>query len=327
MDPGTSSAGFWAATIGAMVLKQKKLVKFTKRIIRGHGTATTQAAAMFQRDVRVTDPRLPHSGLAEELEDEELQPLMFDLIDTDQVAIIRSLIPRLQGLDRSAQIQFSIHATRMGSSSILQLFHRCGLLTRALGNLDSSLLWDTFADLATHAIQSESVSLSKVLLCWITASEINMSRYQKASFQELISKVLSRIIVVESQELFNLWKMDLATGFGVNRSAMDAAKALTFQSVIASTGNIPNRERILCDIWDEFRVLYRIKLRERSKILSHIADSSCSIALTQYRGRPHEKQQNLWNSYYFKEQTLTKGREQRVLETKKEHGKSQNGWG
>ncbi|KAF4502250.1 Nacht domain [Fusarium agapanthi] len=232
-------------------------------------------------NVHAIDPHLPHAGLPEEFEDEEIQPLMFDLIHTDQVAIIMSLIPRLAGVGRSVQREFSIHAARMGSYSILQLFHRCGLLTSAF-MVNGSLNWKAFSDLAGNAIQSESVSLSKLLLCWITAQEITVQGFEKGNFQLALKDILWTIIEVKSQELFDLWKLDLATGFGVIGAAADAAQGLAFQAVIARTDNIPNCERMLLDIWDEFRVLDTIKPRERSKILSRIADSSCPISLTQY---------------------------------------------
>ncbi|KAH7186754.1 hypothetical protein BKA60DRAFT_602584 [Fusarium oxysporum] len=195
-------------------------------------------------NIGVTDPRLPDPGLPEEFEDEEIQPLMFDLIDTNQIEIIMSLIPRLNSVDRSVQRELSIHAARMGSSSILKLFHRCGLLTRAF-IVNSSLNWNAFGDLAEHAIRSESVSLSKLLLFWIAASKITVQRPEKTVFQLAVKNILSTIIAVESQELLDLWKLNLATGFGFAGATADAAQGLAFQGAIASTRNIPNCERML----------------------------------------------------------------------------------
>ncbi|KAH7255143.1 uncharacterized protein BKA55DRAFT_563482 [Fusarium redolens] len=225
------------------------------------------------------DPDLPDPSFPEKFEDEEIQPLMFDLIESNQVQIITSLTPRLDSLERSVQRELSNYAARMGSSSILQLFHDCGLLTRAFVK-GSDLEWDAFGDLAQNAVRSESVSLSKVLLRWCAILDLRVKA--KFRFQLATKNILSTIIAVQSQDLFDLWKPRLGNGFGIPGTAADTAHGLAFQGAIATTENIPNRERMLLEIWQEFKVLDTIAARARDKILASIASSTCSINLTRY---------------------------------------------
>lgn len=226
------------------------------------------------------DPVLSNTPPPEKLEDEELQPLMFDVIETDRVEIVTSLIARLRNLDRSVQIEVAIHAAKMGSHSILQLFSDSGLLTGAFV-LNHEIDWDRFARLAVITVQSESISLSKILLCWVTTLDLRLERY-KLSFQLAVAKIIANIIALESEEMFELWRPKLISGFGITGTSVEVAEAFTFGGTMSSTENIPNRERMLFGIWEESKIFDTLKARERQKILPTIADSSCSVNLARY---------------------------------------------
>jgi hypothetical protein len=230
----------------------------------------------------VADPDLPDPAPLEKLEDEEIQPLMFDLIESNQVNIITSLIPRLDNLKHSVQRELPNYAARMGASSILQLFHDCGLLTRAF-SINNELEWNQWTcirSLVQEAVRSGGVSSSKVLLCWITALHLRVE--DKFFFRIAVSNIIATIIDSESEDLFGLWRPILGSGFGIADSTVAVAQAFASQAAFSTTDNIPNRERMLLAIWEEYKVLDTITARDRNRIIPKIADSTCSINLTQY---------------------------------------------
>ncbi|TVY66692.1 Vegetative incompatibility protein HET-E-1 [Fusarium oxysporum f. sp. cubense] len=225
------------------------------------------------------DPGLSDTAPPGKLEDEELQPLMFDLIETNQLEIITSLIPRLRNLKRLVQTQVAIHAAKMGSHSILQLFNDSGLLTGAFVTKDN-LDWRMFSDLAERTVRSESVSLSKILLRWVATLDLRLR--DTHNFRVAVKNIIGTLMVLESEDLFELWRPILASGFGIAGTSVEVAQAFALQGTIGTTDNIPSRERMLLGIWEEYKVLHTIKARDRHKVLPSIADSSCSVNLARY---------------------------------------------
>lgn len=225
------------------------------------------------------DPGLSDTVLAEKLEDEELQPLMFDLIETGRVEIITSLIPRLRNLYRSVQIEVAIHAAKTSSHSILQLFIDSGLLTGAFVTKDN-LYWGRFSDLAESTVRTQSVSLSKILLYWVTSLDFRLENTD--IFPIIVKDIIETLMVVESEDLFELWKPTLASGSGIAGTSVKVAQNLALSSAISSTENIPSHERMLLWIWEEYKVLDTINERQRQHVLTEIAKSNCSVNLARY---------------------------------------------
>ncbi|KAI3585513.1 hypothetical protein IWW34DRAFT_897573 [Fusarium oxysporum f. sp. albedinis] len=225
------------------------------------------------------DPGLSDTAPPEKLEDEELQPLMFDLIETNRLEIITSLIPRLRNLERLVQTEVAIHAAKMGSDSILQLFNDSGLLTGAFVTKEG-MDWKRFSDLAERTVRSKSVSLSKILLRW--AATLDLRLRDTHDFRVAVKDIIGTLMVLESEDLFELWRPILASGFGIAGTSVEVAQAFALQGAIGTTDNIPSRERMLLGIWEEYKVLHKLKARERHKVLSSIADSSCSVNLARY---------------------------------------------
>ncbi|RYC87009.1 hypothetical protein BFJ63_vAg10141 [Fusarium oxysporum f. sp. narcissi] len=225
------------------------------------------------------DPGLLNTAPYEKLEDEELQPLMFDLIETNRLEIITSLIPRLRNLERLVQTEVAIHAAKMGSHSILQLFNDSGLLTGAFVTKDN-LDWKRFSDLAERTVRSKSVSLSKILLRWVATLDLRLR--DTHGFRVAVKDIIGTLMALESEGLFELWRPILASGFGIAGTSVEVAQAFALQGAIGTTDNIPSRERMLLGIWEEYKVLHTIKARDRHKVLPSIADSSCSVNLARY---------------------------------------------
>jgi hypothetical protein len=226
-----------------------------------------------------TDPGSSGTTPLDKLDNEELQPLMFDLIETDRVEIVTSLIPRLRNFNGSVQSKIAIHAAKVGSHSILQLFSDTGFLTEVFAE-EGSLDWAWFGDLAKSAVESESVRLSKILLCWVAT--LDLRKVDKYYFRRGMRDIISTLMAVDCKDLFELWRPIVASGFGTAGTSVEVAKAFAVRSVIATTNNIPSRERRLLGIWEEYNVLDTMNTRDRYSILPRIADSSCSVNLARY---------------------------------------------
>ncbi|KAF5712258.1 Nacht domain-containing protein [Fusarium mundagurra] len=212
------------------------------------------------------------------IEDEELQPLIFDLIETNMVEIITELLPRLHNLKPVVQMEVVTHAAKMRSQAILQLFKDSGLLTGAFLT-KYGIEWAMFINLVKTTVRGESVDLSKILLSWVATHDFRQEYINH--IRRAVREIIRTIIESESEDISELWKPTLVSGFG-NRDATELVKVFTFRGTIAATNNIPSRERILLAMWEECKTLETLKGPEKSKVLRDIADTSCSVNLARY---------------------------------------------
>ncbi|EWG41198.1 hypothetical protein FVEG_03349 [Fusarium verticillioides 7600] len=228
---------------------------------------------------QAADPGLSNTTLLQEIEDEEIQPLIFDLIETNKVEIITPLMPRLRNLERLVQTEIAVHAAKMGSHSILQLLIDSGLLTGAFIT-EKGLDWERFRNLAGQTIESESVGLSRILLSWIAT--LDMRQGIATDIQLAVREVILTIMELESEDLFELWRPMLVSGFNEAGTNVKAARVFTYMVTIGTTDNSPHRERMLLGLWEECKVFDTLKAHERNTILRTIADTTCSVNLARY---------------------------------------------
>ncbi|KAL9567379.1 hypothetical protein ACKAV7_008454 [Fusarium commune] len=231
------------------------------------------------------NPGLSSTSPPPKIEDEELQPLIFDLIETNRMEIITPLMPRLRNLDRYVQMEMAIHAAKVASHEILQLFNDSGLLTGAFLTKDGldgleGLDWERLGTLAKLTVGSGSIGLSKILLCWVATLHKRVN-YAIGS-GVAVKKTFRAIMELESEDIFELWKPILASGFGIEDSTVHVTYALSVRGTISTTNNIPSRERMLLGIWEVCRIPDTMKPRDRNKLLRDIADNTCSVNLARY---------------------------------------------
>ncbi|SCN87403.1 uncharacterized protein FFNC_01767 [Fusarium fujikuroi] len=225
------------------------------------------------------DPGSSSTTLPQKIEDEELQPLIFDLIETNQVEIIKPLMPRLRSLESFVQMKIALHAAKMCSHSIIELFNDSGLLTGAFFKKDG-LHWSSFRELAKLIVQSESVGLSKILLYWV--STLNTQKGIIYEIEYTVKAILISIIALESEDIFELWRPILATGFNSMAINWHVGPVFTNVDIIAATNNSPNGERMLLWLWKECGSLDTLKVSERKTFLRTIAENTCSVNLVHY---------------------------------------------
>lgn len=225
------------------------------------------------------DPGSSSTTLPQKIEDEELQPLIFDLIETNQVEIIKPLMPRLRSLDRFVQMKIALHAAKMCSHSIIELFNDSGLLTGAFFT-KFGLDWNRFSDLAKLIVQSESVGLSKILLYWV--STLNTQKGTIYEVECTVKAILISIIALESEDIFELWRPILVTGFNFTATNWHVGPVFADVDIIAATNNSPNGERMLVRLWRECEPLDTLSVYKLESFLRTIAENTCSVNLARY---------------------------------------------
>ncbi|VZI19679.1 unnamed protein product [Fusarium fujikuroi] len=225
------------------------------------------------------DPGSSSTILPQKIENEELQPLIFDLIEINNVEIIKTLMPYLRNSNRYVQIAIAIHAAKMCSHSILQLFIDSGILTGAFST-NNSLDWSRFRILAQRTVESESVGLSKILLYWV--STLNTQKGNIYDVEYTVMAILKSIIALESEDIFELWRPILATGFNFTAINWDVGPVFTNVDIIAATNNSPNGERMLLWLWKKCEPLDTLNVYELKRFLRTIAENTCSVNLARY---------------------------------------------
>ncbi|KAF5000641.1 hypothetical protein FDECE_11178 [Fusarium decemcellulare] len=215
-------------------------------------------------------------------DEQEVQPLLFDLVEANQVEAVKSLLPWLDQFSTSVRVELAILAASRGSAAILKLFLDEGSLHEALSALGEAN-WEIFGVLCVRAIDSGSVSTSKLLLNWERLySRMYVSGMGRSVFASALKKILATIITTESQDLFELWKSSLGSAFGIKGGFENAAHGFTLEGLVAITDNDPMKEHTLLAFWEEYKILETISDRQRKATLGNVARSSCSVNLAQY---------------------------------------------
>ncbi|KAF4962504.1 hypothetical protein FSARC_9427 [Fusarium sarcochroum] len=209
-------------------------------------------------------------------DDEEVQPLLFDLIESNQVQAVESLLSHSTSLSPSVQIELAMSAASMGSASILELFINSGLLYGAFAGGEKEE--KKFEKLCQVAIKSQSVATSRLLLGW---QDLYVIARLIPRFDGILNHITCQLLEAESENIYELWKPILGSVFGVQELQKEA-HAFLYEGTIGSTNNNPNRERMLLAFWDQFKILRVVSERHRNILLPTIARTTCSINLTRY---------------------------------------------
>ncbi|KAL0938544.1 NACHT domain protein [Colletotrichum truncatum] len=138
------------------------------------------------------------ASVINEPDEDEIQPLLFDLIGTGNVELIRALLPRFGNLPDAVKEELSIQAAALGSSAMLDVIQP-NLLK--MGYRDGVKYRDFHLKLCTTAIKGKNVDTSKWLIDKMSGMKIN-----KFNVRDLISGTLVAIITSESREMLDLWK-------------------------------------------------------------------------------------------------------------------------
>lgn len=228
---------------------------------------------------RIHRPDFPDSATLKQPGNEEIQPLMFDLIESNQVEIIKSLIPRLENLDPSVLVELAVSAAKEGRTSIIREFQDCGLFDEAFIRTSLSrgrVLGYGIRRFATVTMQSGSTSLSKLSLSWIANLGLE---------PEPLVQITSAIIASDSQELLDLWKPSIDSAYqeGLRKTSdRPVTQGLVGVHFLQVTKNSPSRECMLLSLWKEYKVMELLEAPSSKRLLATVAETTCSVNLARY---------------------------------------------
>ncbi|KAK2017314.1 hypothetical protein LZ32DRAFT_576756 [Colletotrichum eremochloae] len=215
-------------------------------------------------------------GVIGEPDDDEIQPLLFDLVYTNNLAAVRALLPRFEKLPEAVKHELSIQAAASGSPSMLDL-----LQPNMQALIQSSKKGKEVKKICIAAIEGGNFDLSRWLAARTRASTPNSwSHYLSYQYAE----ILAAVIISESKEMYEIWKtflFSLYTQDFVGQGLMLVHGELIGRRVVAATENKSDREHLVLSFWRELGTLEKLNSRYLGDGLVNIASTTCSINLTQ----------------------------------------------
>lgn len=202
----------------------------------------------------------------DESNEDEIEPLLFDLVTANKVEAVKVLSPYIEKLSRAVREQLAISAAWAGSPDLLRLFATSEILS---------------TDICINVVQTGNINLSKVLLnnpqLW-TGNVFKGSSFESTH----IARLFVAVIKSDSHELYEIWSESLGSGFGRSELVRPSLFASGYQMAIAATQNDADREQLLLKFWEEHDSLGRVTKTTRLDRLSNIAQTTCSINLARY---------------------------------------------
>ena len=204
---------------------------------------------------------------------DEVQPLLFDLVRSDDVETVKRLLPHLQGLGYIIQRELGTLAAYSGSAAMLDLMCQ----GRNLIFTSERLL-----ELVTASIDAQNMETLKWLLSGDTGKG---ARYRSVGDYQQYSKILSHSIITGSVDVLEqiepyFIRMCEATHGG----SAPAASILLAKGVVKATERSPAREKFLLGLWDT--VLNKATPWSTRSIklylgdaLGYVAETTCSVSL------------------------------------------------
>lgn len=198
-------------------------------------------------------------------DEDELQPLLFDLVAANNFEAVNALSPYIEQLNDTVRQKLAISAVSAGSPTLLRLF--------LSPNFPAPIyMWTT-------VIQSGNINMSEVLISNLQMWSERHFTYVRADGFGLL---FVAIIESDSPELYKIWSPVLSSAFGIRKVLGVVLAGSTSRPAIAATKDDESREQLLLKFWKEHDVLRRISAKQRVDALVHVAWTTCSINLARY---------------------------------------------
>ncbi|KFA48785.1 hypothetical protein S40293_01495 [Stachybotrys chartarum IBT 40293] len=177
---------------------------------------------------------------------DELQPLIFDLVRSDDFEAVRKLLPLCQKLDKSVQAELQTLASYSGSAAMLETLSR--------GILSSHLL--PWVDLTSASIESRNIETLNWLITQAAGRGEGGSKWPRqtskrysGSFREN-AKLLSDTIASGSTEVFEEVEPYIIQSCKAQfADTVPAVSTVLSYNVIKATARCSNREDFLLKLW------------------------------------------------------------------------------
>jgi len=218
--------------------------------------------------------------LLDELEADEIQPLLFDLVKNDKLDVVMALLPQYDSLSSPVKTELVKSAAFSGSCAMLDLIWLRG------ADLPGDLLMPSILGLN---IETFRYALSKASLFYFGQERIGNTHRNDLGYWEkmnprLSSETLAQLLISDSEELWKEWK-DFVDRELTRREKEDPNASLpkkiffTQPSQVRATAGQPQREKLLLDLWKKLNIRHFQLLEDT---LMNVASTTCSVKLATY---------------------------------------------
>jgi Ankyrin repeat len=214
--------------------------------------------------------------LANNLDEDEIQPLLFDLIRLDKVEAVKTILHHSNTLNSSVKEELIKLAAFSGSAAMVQLVY-------------NHYEGDTLRG-SSHFLIKSLQGMNFETLRWFVSSIENRGQKEGRNLfptRDLLVALLKSGSLEMFQECEKYLIDDLSTE-SVNRPRQRrippaAAATSLFQDVIKATARCPDRENLLLSLWAALEMRNTTsKFNSKTNLgdaLGYVAETTCSLAL------------------------------------------------
>ena len=211
------------------------------------------------KDHLATGPQeIPH---AENLDPEEIQPLLFDLVRADKVEAVRNLLCQFEALPMEIKIAIRECAASFGSVAMIDLIE--------------PFEQNSFPDNTIRSsIRAGNIDLLNHLLMRSKNCKLSIYNYRQSIFSEVLGS--------DSEGAFETLLSHIESDFNTRRHLVSRWSGIvTHLTTIRATAGHPEREKLLINLWETAGVpkLSNVIL---SSVFVDVVSSTCSIKLAEY---------------------------------------------
>ena len=208
--------------------------------------------------------------LPNNLDADDVQPLLFDLVGLDKVEAVKSILHHFNNLDSSIKKELGKLAASSGSAAMVQL------ICAADGNKLVSCL-----GFVTESIRGTNFETLKWFL-----SQIDDLGQKDNGHISYWRDILISLLESGSVEMFQECEKYLLVAFSINGREGDVPSKMArylWSRTISATARCPGREKLLCSLWAGLKVGNSTSNFDSKMFLGdalgNVADKTCSRAL------------------------------------------------
>ncbi|KAI4153122.1 MAG: hypothetical protein LQ340_002496 [Diploschistes diacapsis] len=219
---------------------------------------------------------------------DEVQPLLFDLVQADNFDAVKALLPSFVILDWPIQFELLKITAASGSGALLKLLLQSGTKRNYLDGFD----------LPSIAITNNNISTFEYLLQQVLdPAQQNVPNHHYIP-RAIVSDTLGEVLRSDSMDIYDMWEKYVDFEFQYHlriyktqrdgRERLKRARFETKSSVaisftdprhLSSIQGHPHREQLVYHLWKNKGIIKALNSEDLGRALAHVARSCCSVRL------------------------------------------------
>jgi hypothetical protein len=210
--------------------------------------------------------RIP-AAIQPDLDSDEIQPLLFDLVQTDDVDAVRALLPSWKPNHDTVQRELSQLAASFGSPTLVDMLRGAGIIYRKSDMVAAAINHGNTETLHCILEHESSVSKNPELFNFCVRAIEFVLRSESCEVYDLWEKYMTIAEFRSDTPLRNIYRISDAI----------AASYFTQKRVLQWTAGFPNRVQFLLNAWVKRDIIRRMGSSYCGDTLVNIARISCDI--------------------------------------------------